>query len=283
MKTFYILPFLLLTLLGKPALAQNTGYGGKRFVLKTNVINGLKTPAFSLELECILTRMVTLSIKGGLYNYSVDQRYHSGEYKTSVNPLYGPSYNMNDDALSGEGRILLRDKAQLSTREVELELRYYFGQNIPAPSGFFTCLGLRYSNMDVKGHYYNSLLQDIGHLDSDYDYYTDPEYYYSFETKNISNVGYRVGGGYQKIWKGLIAYGFKLTFDQTFFNVTNQGNEKVLSGVAKSYGSELVTFSNLRNVMSSSNNILFSSSRKHSTVTDMSIGLSLSVQVGIVF
>lgn len=284
MKMRYLLLFLLgFLLLADPSNAQNTGYGGKRFLLKTNVLNGIQSPIASVELEYIFSRRFTFSVKGGSYNYKVTQRYNPSEYKTPVeksSSYYSSSYN-----LSADGRTVLPDKASIHSRELELELRYYPGSTIPAPKGFFTCIAFRYASMDIKGNYYNSLVEDI----TNYSYSSSysnfyPEYYYTYEAKGVTAMGYRIGLGYQKIWKGLISFGFKTTLDNTFFNTKKSYDENILSGVAKSYGSNVITLSNVNHAVEKvRNSDFFNINNGSSSPTKMSIGLSFSLQVGVLF
>jgi hypothetical protein len=291
---FYTLVFLMCLLLANNTFlhAQNTGYGGKRFLVKTNVINGIQSPLASLELEYALSRRFSISIKGGAYKYKVNQRYNAGEYATPVSNYYN-SYGVYSysNKLGPENRVALPDKAEINSRQVELEFRYYPGSVIPAPSGFFTCIAFRYAKIDVKGNYYNSLLTNIiDPYNSNYYGYPNqitPETYNEYDIKGVTAAGYNIGLGYQKIYRGLISLGFKTTIDHTFFNISKvegKDSEQILSGVAKNYGSNITTFSSVDYKLARlRNSDLFSLGGKGSSPTKMSVGLSFCVQVGVLF
>ncbi|GAL86488.1 hypothetical protein MYP_3717 [Sporocytophaga myxococcoides] len=222
-KIIYI---TLLILLAAPAFSQNTGFGGKRVLIKTDLLNGVRSPLFSASAELLITRRFTLTggyrITSGKYNqiYFYDE-YHSQDY------YYYSDYSQNK----------LKDKADIDSRVWSIEARLYKGGVIPAPKGFFYYGTYTNGNVDVKGNYYESLTSKINTSSSSN---KDNNLYYTYEAKNIKTWGLEGGLGYQSFINKYVTLGFKLGLNYTSFNYDNNWDPKVLSGVAKTYGPNLL-------------------------------------------
>ena len=98
--------FILGNLIASSLQAQNTGFAGKRVLLKTNLINGLYGFCNSYSAEIAIHRKMTVSVGYDAINTSVRQSY---------------------DPLETVGTaVSINSKAQTSYKGINFEFRKYF-------------------------------------------------------------------------------------------------------------------------------------------------------------
>jgi hypothetical protein len=241
-KELYIISLIFL-LPGSLAFSQNTGFGGKRVLLKTDVLNGVRSPFFSITGELLIARRFTLSAGYRATTGKYNQIYFMREYKTQ-DDSYSYSYN-NSDYLPNKK---LKDKATVTSRTLSVEARYYRSSVIAAPKGCFFYGTFNYGSVDItKGNYTQSLVEDM-YIGSSYSYGSGnykEDTYYTYEAKGIRTWGLEAGWGYQSFINKYLTLGFKLGLNKTYFNANTKYDEAIMSGVAKTYGPNLLRLSPL--------------------------------------
>lgn len=247
--------------------AQNTGFGGKRVLLKTDLLNGARSPFFNASAEFLVTRRLSLSIGGRMTSGKYNQIYYYSEYTGSRPDL--------------DGKNRLADKAVIKSRTLMLEARWYAGGVLPAPRGSFFYVGYNYGKVDVQGNFYESLSSST----TDSYYYYSNNYsnmYYSYEAKDVLTWGLELGYGYQSFVNKFLTLGFKIGLNKTFFNADGKYEPKELSGVAKTYGPNLLRLSPLGGGMGDlSPAQVLSLDEEGKNFYQSSFGLAFYFQIGI--
>ncbi len=259
-----ILYIALLILSATPAFSQNTGFRGKRVLIKTDLLNGVRSPLFSASAELLITRRFTLT--GGY-------RTTSGKY----NQIYYYEEYHSQDYYFYDIDNKLKDKADIKSRVWSIEARLYKGGVIPAPKGFFYYGTYTNGNVDVKGNYYESLTSKVITSSSSNN---DKNPYYTYEAKNIKTWGLEGGLGYQSFINKYITLGFKLGLNYTSFNYDENWDPKVLSGVAKTYGPNLLRLAPL-DLDDSEHPAAVLLKSSGDSVYKGSVGLNFYLQLGI--
>jgi hypothetical protein len=219
----YILSVLFWSIKGE-VLAQNNGYAGKRFLLKTDALHGIKGGFTGLELEVMIARHTTLTLGGKYYTSKVAQRYRSDVYPSYAS--YAPE--------------LMSEKAKVRTVGGTVEVRQYLNFFRPAPHGFFAYTSLYMGVMDVEeGLYSRSLIEYDA--DNFMNYIEEVKYRYL----GVPFVVPEFGVGYQAIFKKRFSVGAKtgvsysIVRNDPYYIVP----DKVLEGVKNTFAGNL--FNNL--------------------------------------
>jgi hypothetical protein len=117
--------FLLIFLIFATGLyAQNTGYLGKRVIVKTNLVNGKFLPISNAELEVVVKRNISLYYNVGRFQYQPsvvsrkENRYEYYHTLINIKPYESNGFMHNIGA------------------------KYYFDKIIPAPVGLYTSIDL---------------------------------------------------------------------------------------------------------------------------------------------
>jgi hypothetical protein len=138
-KTFFTGLITLITLSG---LCQVTGYMGKRVILKTTVINGIRRGFNGAEIEYVAGRRVSVTGSFQKFNYS-----RSAEGITLATGKINPR----------DGRCSLSEKTTLSNGNTKgwfsvLGARYYFNRILPSPIGFYTEVNVGIGRAELSGY-----------------------------------------------------------------------------------------------------------------------------------
>jgi hypothetical protein len=206
--------FILLTLgcsLTHSLKAQNTGFAGKRVLIKSNAINGLNGFFNSYGAEIAFNRKMTITLGYDAINTEVIQSYNQME-------TVGTS-------------IIMGSKAQTSYKGIHAEFRKYFSREKPAPYGLFMCATYGNGNLNIdKGTYSEKLFIAEGTQDVTY------------QISGISLAKFGLGLGYQKPINKWIFIGGQFTFNYVSYGNLIEGlPQHAASGVLKNYGSNLVS------------------------------------------
>ncbi len=121
---------------------QNTGFGGRRCLIKVNAVNGTYGFLNGAQAELLLHRNITLSVGYDFINANVKQTYTDGEVVTG-------------------GKVTMDHKADVSYTGFNMEVRKYFS-DIPAPHGFYLRAAYRKGNLNVNEGSFSSNLFDNG-------------------------------------------------------------------------------------------------------------------------
>ncbi len=236
--------FIMLTLgcsLTYSLNAQNTGFAGKRVLLKSTVINGLNGFLNSYGAEIAFNRKMTITLGYDAINTDVIQSYNQME-------TVGSS-------------ILMSSKAQTTYKGIHVEFRKYLSREKPAPYGLFLCANYANGNLNIdKGSYSEKLFIAEGTQNVTY------------QISGISLAKFGFGLGYQKPINKWLFIGGQFTFNYVSYGNLIEGlPQHVASGVLKNYGSNLVSM----NFFNAENPIQDQQSRSFGISGNIQLGLML--------
>lgn len=228
MKNLLFITTILAVFSVSVANGQNTGFGGKRVLFKTDVLNGLRSPLVNATAEVIIARNFTFSVGYRATKGEYNQIYFSQEYASGYS-----DYESNK----------LNKKAEINARTIMLEARLYSSGVVAAPRGSFFYAAYNYGKVDVTGNYFSSLLVD--NSNNNYSSYNsrNNDLFFTYEAEKVLAIGVEAGYGYQSFLAKNVTLGFKIGLNKTFFNADGKYEGKELSGVAKTYGSNFFRLS----------------------------------------
>jgi len=141
-------------LFGYAGLAQNTGFLGKRFLLKTNVVNGFQIGFMNLDVEATVARKV--SVTAGFRYFDYVPSFGGREMKTQhvrSNGIYDVYQKIGGGKTTGW--------------LVNGGIKYYlsgYNRIIPAPLGFYTEVSFGYGNATMSNFsIFNRVKYPYGH------------------------------------------------------------------------------------------------------------------------
>ncbi|MBX3164099.1 MAG: hypothetical protein KF900_06420, partial [Bacteroidetes bacterium] len=183
--------------------AQSVGHLGKRAIVKTNVVNGIRLGFNSAEAEYTLSRRVSINGSFEWFNYSRGSK--------GVKVRTGRIKPRNEQFSSYTEHSTLKNGTTQGWT-AGLGAKIYFDYLTPAPYGFYSALYIAYGNASFKNyevsyHYKESWLNTNVSLSSPPE--RKPETNLNSEAAFFS-VDFP-SLGYQRIYKGLIALDFKLS------------------------------------------------------------------------
>lgn len=225
---------VLLCMLAYSVQSQNTGYAGKRFLVKATVLSGVRNPLTQLELECAVSRKVTVSLGFKMNSVTLNQWYYDGEYATDYNPYESPFKTEN-------GFPSITEKATIDTKMAGLEFRYYFkSYSLPAPRGVYGYFNLYIGTAHISnGVYYESLYTDLynwNYFMGGPVFFPDQKHTYSV---NATTTTIDFGWGYQEMVTSRISLELKGGFSYGSLVASEPKSQKAVSGAVKNYGSNL--------------------------------------------
>ena len=134
--------------------AQTTGYIGKRVLLKTDVINGLRLGFMNLDIEIPLARQFSLNLFGRLYisNLSLKSEdidvptkevgfYYDDSYYEYVYDPYNDEYYYEyfyESGYASFNKLTTLSDIRTSGWQGGIGAKYYFNKIIPSPLGWYT-------------------------------------------------------------------------------------------------------------------------------------------------
>ncbi len=236
--------------------AQNTGYAGKHFILKTDAYNGRFLGGRNAELEYVVARR--FSVTAGF-------RYLSGQYKQKFSSEEADALGSDDYFSSGEIKAVNSGNplATIKTYSVKIQVKYYLNKIVPAPKGFFF-----YGSVEVGEA---SLSNAVTLSYFDYSSYGDDILYAipAPRMEGINTKQYEIGGGYQEILWGRFVVEGSLAMNIARFNGNGGSTTKYTAAVARSYGPNLLPLGKS------------ASDTFHSGDYVGSFGLALYIKVGV--
>ncbi len=210
-QTFVLLSIVFLVVQSNCVHAQ-VGLMGKRFLLKTDVVNGIRRPITNIELETALTRSFTLSL-----SYSITQTPIHGIFKGS-NFIYWmdhssdktwneylPDYNRNDITSNYDINsliTLIKNQASFNPnvritakqRVFGLSMNFYHGGAISAPFGSYFQLGFKAGKQIISGSFNAPYIYAFKN-DFIYQYFYNGVKRVDFKDVNVSFISLFMGGG----------------------------------------------------------------------------------------
>jgi hypothetical protein len=141
--TFPVIFTLLFLFVNRQGLTQNTGYLGKKFMLKTNVVNGIRIGFNNCELEYVIDRRLSLTGEFEIFKYSRGDK--GVDVKTGkIKP----------------GSRQLEENKEISTLKNgttkgligRIGCKLYFDKVLPAPIGFYASFGIGFGSASMKDY-----------------------------------------------------------------------------------------------------------------------------------
>ncbi len=223
-----IFAVILLFIISGTLAAQTVGYTGKRFVVKTDVLNGKFLGFRNADVEIVLFRK--LSIVAGV-------RYHQGNYKqkfndndkdyiSSIDDYYG-SYSTGSDTV-------MESKATAKALTYKFQLRLYPNAYVSAPKGFFLYWAYEFGKATVT---------NAASLEWQASSETFIPKFSDTDIEDIKISQYEFGFGYQEIFFDRLVFEWSLALTATAFN--RKGNPESLrytTGMSRYYGPNLLPF-----------------------------------------
>ncbi len=285
MRKSYLL-ILVLTILTLPSISQ-VGIMGKRFLLKTDIVNGIRRPITNIELESVVTRSFTIAL-----SYSITQTPIHGIFKGS-NFIYWMERATNnkwDQYLPNYDREIIKSKfsnydlAELINHQVSyqpnvhitakqrvfgLSMNFYRGGAISAPYGSYFQLGFKAGKQIISGSF-NAPYIYAHEYDYSWQLIYDGVRRVNFKDVNVSFFSLFMGGGKNYLLNSRMM--LDLNFG-TSLNITNSPNssDNIFSSlIAHKNGANLFAFSNNEN-----------SYLTNIKATKLNFGLYLNLKLGI--
>ena len=220
-KWIYIIIIGFLTI--PEASAQKTGYMGRRFMVKLNLVNGLRPQYFGGEVEYAIARRVTIGVGGGYQMGKYKQLYYKQSLETSgTNYLYYTKY------------LSTKKQAEIKAFSFYGQLKLFpFNRLKSAPDGFYFGfkVGAGYASIESKPG--NPIVQYI--------YPSATNVPQSFNVKGIPFASYEFGPGIQKIFWGRFVVDANAYFNVSTFNKTGtNSSQEYTATVARQFGPNTV-------------------------------------------
>jgi len=212
MKKVLLLIIIGCLLLTPRLFSQNTGYMGRHFILKTDLMYPLFSDGFSGELEAIVLRRLSLTAR-----YTNQNRikrlseYGSGNYYVGYQEAIGDWKVKSSDILLG--------------------FRYYLEPEQPAPKGGYMFFNYGFGKADFSGR------QATG--SGDFSSSNSITYYYDVSARNVPVNQYNIGFGYQSIFFRRVVFDFSISYVKSWLSVSAK-YESELASLSDSYGINLI-------------------------------------------
>lgn len=133
--------------------AQNTGFIGKRFILKVDAVNGTELGFMSAEIEVPVSRKFSINLFGGWHDSRFD--------------LFGPNRTyLTDKEDYGIDKIKTEVKGcEINGWLAGVGFRFYYDKLLPAPLGLYSGMGLGYGRYQVSDYMQRGKVYRFGELD----------------------------------------------------------------------------------------------------------------------
>lgn len=188
-------------------IAQNTGYAGKKLLLKTDVFNGMYVGFRNIEAEYVFAKRFSISICGRSHIASYQQNMSQGELNNFLR-----TYNYGETKY-GANRPSLPD-AEISASTLKFTLKAYTGGSLlmKAPRGFYFGVSYESGTATLNNAVKLEPLFDNTNLVKDFK--VKPGY--KVNSIPVSSIEGAIG--YQEIFKGFISLDFQVAINSSSFN-----------------------------------------------------------------
>lgn len=217
MNRFIPIYALFIALFALPAAqAQTTGYMGRRFMVKLNLVNGARPLYFGGEVEYAVHRRITLGAGGGYHMGNYKQLYYTqsfanGLYTKSISP--SANVNLRSFGFYGQAKFFI------------------FGNVLKsAPDGIYFGLkgGGGYANLESKPG--RALRNNMSEETAE-----------SFHVKYVPYMQYEFGPGLQKVIAKRFVIDASAYLCYSTFNLNgNAANQEYTATVARMFGPNTV-------------------------------------------
>lgn len=213
-------------------IAQNTGYAGKKLLLKTDVFNGMYVGFRNIEAEYVFAKRFSISICGRNHTANYQQTFSKGELNNFLRT------NNYKETKYGANRPSLPD-AKISATTLKFTLKAYpVGNPLKkAPRGFY--FGVSYESGTAT---LNNAVK-LEPLFDNTNFVKDFTVKSGYKVNNVPVSSIEGSIGYQEIFKGFISLDFQLAFNSSSFN--EGGSNETLSYTtfpAAFYGPNIFSF-----------------------------------------
>jgi hypothetical protein len=204
MKRALLIVFSAL-LFNQIALAQNTGYMGRHFIVKSDLMQQLIFSGFSVELEAAVLRRLSLTAAFGTQDkklqFGSDGSYYS--YSGFIQPIGTWNFKCVDYTVG---------------------LRYYLQSEQPAPKGGYLFGNYGLGKAEVSGRQKANISG----------YYEEFEYY-DVVARNIPVKQFNLGFGYQSIFFHRVVFDFSMSYIQSQMMISQKYADDLLE-TSDAYG-----------------------------------------------
>jgi hypothetical protein len=209
---------LLILCIYSTVVGQVSGYQGKRWILKTDVLAPILERGATAEVEYITTRFLGITSH---ISYSADR------FKQIL-----PGYKLR----KGEDPT---EKAQIADFQFGLGTKIYFNNVLPAPKRNYFFARILAGRTSIKGNYFI--------FDEDN---PNNEFYQAYSVKNVPTVRTAIGFGYQTVVFNFVVLDFDLGIATGALLLDNPKNDAdynyLTQGFSDRYGPNIYSFGNWR-------------------------------------
>jgi len=220
-RTIIILSLILIST--NSILKSQTGYLGKKVILKTNAYNGIFKPFRSVEVEYQFSKRFSVNLQLDANRKDVEMSNFYNDWKSYLqqSKLYSEyPFQANEpiiySSIIGQNpnngiQSLSEGNYQLKINRFSIGLKYYFTNEFRnAPFGFYTSLQYARSTRIIEGGSYipnniiryDSLIPNSSKYYHSYSYYS--QFYQEAKSSKIKGDEFIGGIGYQIIIKKII-------------------------------------------------------------------------------
>jgi len=201
MKRLYIITISII-LFEFSGFSQNTGFLGKRVIVKTDIVNGLQLGFSNIDIEATVSRRMSVNASFRYINY----KDLFGGYQVKTGEFQQDPTNRNWKVFD-EFRTLSDGTTQGWI--VSIGTRYYFNNIVPAPLGLYTEINLGYGQLEFSDYSVSFRYVNVDPF--------EPFTYSRPDIKNLSGTSTTFhfefpSIGYQKALLKFITFDVKMSF-----------------------------------------------------------------------
>lgn len=219
------------------SFSQTTGYAGKKWIIKTDFLNGKYMGFNNVEVERVISRQLSVTLGARHLKEYYKQQYNLGELRNYVHDRLSLGYSNNN--------LNLRETI-VESKLVYINGKYYFDRIIPAPSKNYVFFNWIHGRAEIPVGLYvldvdENVIKSYWEIDF-YDNHSNYLIYDVYTEKNILTNQFELGYGYQYIHRGIFTIDSMLGLNLTFFNARGDiESQRKTSGVARQYGPNLTS------------------------------------------
>lgn len=194
----------------------NTGFQGKRFILKTDLMAPLVDKGVDISTEYVIFRTVVVGAGFNFTGRDYKQKLESYKFRYGSYP---------------------EEKATLKDFQVYAVAKLFLNNAIPAPQGSYAFAQIHLGRADIKGNYYQ--VDNVN---------PENESLLSYSSENIRSRKFTAGFGYQEVLLNFITldFDFGLTLGalnaSEKFTINRQDFNFVHGGFGDRYGPNVYSF-----------------------------------------
>jgi len=211
-RIFFCIAILILSV-SQSVFAQNTGYMGRHFILKSDLMLPIVIDGYSIELEAVVIRRIALTGK-----FSKQQRISKLGNSTSYANYQGYSEVVGN--------------WKSSSVDYSIGVKYYLEPEQPAPKGGYLFVDYGIGKTDLTGR------QVVEYLPG----YQDIFKQFDVTVKNVPVSQFNFGFGYQSIFFRRMVADLSISYFQSYTKIPSTLEDQY-GLLSNAYGLNLLTIS----------------------------------------